>query len=59
MKFSKQLKWLPIALLAVLILTSCAAGNTKFDIDPAGFWMGLWHGLISFVAFIISLLTIM
>jgi hypothetical protein len=55
MKFSKHLKWLPVALLAVLILTSCTAGNTKFDIDPAGFWMGLWHGAITFVAFIISL----
>ena len=46
---------MPIALLAMLFLTSCAAGNEKFDIDPAGFWMGLWHGLISLVAFIISL----
>jgi hypothetical protein len=55
MKFNKQLKWLPIALLAIFLLSSCAAGNQKFDLDPAGFWMGLWHGLISLVTFVISL----
>ena len=55
MKFTKHYKWFPIALIAVLFLTSCAAGNSKFDMDPAGFWMGLWHGFISLVAFIISL----
>jgi hypothetical protein len=55
MKITKHLKWLPIALLAIILLSSCAAGNEKFDIDPAGFWIGLWHGLISLFAFIISL----
>ena len=55
MKITKHLKWLPIALLAILLLSSCAAGNEKFDLDPAGFWIGLWHGLISLFAFIISL----
>ncbi len=55
MKFNKHLKWLPIALLAVVFLTSCTAGNDKFDIDHAGFFMGLWHGFISFFTFIISI----
>ena len=55
MKSAKLLKWLPALLLAVFFLSSCAAGNEKFDLDPAGFWMGLWHGLISLVAFVISL----
>ena len=40
-----------------LILTSCAPGNLKFDMDPAGFWAGLWHGFISLFTFIISLFT--
>jgi hypothetical protein len=44
-----------LAFAAILILTSCAAGNERFDMDPAGFWAGLWHGLISLVTFIISL----
>ena len=55
MKYPGNSKWLPIVLLAVLLLSSCAAGDSKFDLDPAGFWMGLWHGLISLVTFIISI----
>lgn len=55
MKLSKYTKWLAFALLAVLFLSSCAAGNTKFATDAAGFWMGLWHGFISLVTFVISL----
>jgi uncharacterized membrane protein len=55
MKFSKNFKWLAFGLIAVFMLTSCAAGNERFDLDPAGFWMGLWHGIISLVTFVISL----
>ena len=45
------------AFLAVaIILTSCAPGNEKFTAaEPAGFFMGLWHGFISLITFIISL----
>ncbi|MFC2102174.1 hypothetical protein ACFLS7_04195 [Bacteroidota bacterium] len=57
MNYSKLTKWLPLFLIGVLFLTSCAPGNEKFDIDPAGFWMGLWHGFISFFTFIMSLFT--
>jgi hypothetical protein len=28
--------------------------NEKFDVAPAGFWAGLWHGFISLFTFIIS-----
>lgn len=55
MKFTKFLKWLPMAVVAMIVLSSCAAGNEKFDLDPAGFWMGLWHGFITLVTFVISL----
>lgn len=41
--------------LILLVLSSCAPGNERFDADPAGFWAGLWHGFISLVTFIISL----
>lgn len=43
-------RWLPVA--GVLLLTACAAGvNTQLDVPSseglvAGFWRGLWHGLI-------------
>lgn len=48
------------ALGAVLLLTSCAAGsNPEIDTgeDPAGFLLGLWHGFIILVTFVISLFT--
>nr|NQU92633.1 hypothetical protein [Bacteroidota bacterium] len=51
----KKSKWLLIAVVAMFLLSSCAAGNEKFDIDPAGFWMGLWHGFITLFTFIIGL----
>jgi len=51
----KNFKWLHLFVIAVFFLSSCAPGNEKFDIDPAGFFMGLWHGVISFFTFIISL----
>ncbi len=46
----------PFLFLALVIfLSSCAPGNEKFAAEQAGFWMGLWHGFISFFTFIISL----
>jgi hypothetical protein len=49
-----------IGVLAVLMLSACAAGpNEMVDTgpDPAGFWLGLWQGLISPITFLISLFT--
>ena len=48
------------AVLALLTLSACAAGpNVMVDTseDPAGFWLGLWQGLISPITFLISLFT--
>jgi hypothetical protein len=53
---------LALALLAVL-LSACAAGPNPeagaaaADGVVAGFWLGLWHGLIAPVAFVVSLFT--
>ena len=48
----------------VLLLAACAAGiNDNVDIVRpgndvlAGFWRGLWHGIIAPITFIISLFT--
>lgn len=46
--------------VAIVVLLSGCAGpnplvNTPGDYGVAGFWAGLWHGLICFVAFVISL----
>jgi len=59
----KHLLLISFAILAVLLLTGCAAGtNPTVDVldadgKSAGFWLGLWHGLISVVTFIISLFS--
>ncbi len=57
MNTKKIIRWLPLFILALVILTSCAPGNEIFDVDPAGFFMGLWHGFISLFTFFISLFT--
>jgi hypothetical protein len=44
---------------ALLVLAACAAGpNNVATVNAphiAGFWLGLWHGLISPITFVISL----
>src|SRR5215207_2270154 len=48
-----------LIIAAVLVLAGCAAGpNTVAQAnepDAAGFWLGLWQGLISPITFLISL----
>ena len=40
----------------MFLLASCAAGDIQFTSEsPAGFWFGLWHGVISFISLIIHL----
>ena len=59
----KRLFFISIAILAMLLLTGCVAGtNPTVDVlddegKSAGFWSGLWHGVISPVTFIISLFS--
>jgi hypothetical protein len=55
---------LATAIGLALLLAACAAGiNDNVDaVRPdnevlAGFWRGLWHGIISPITFIISLFT--
>ena len=49
-----------LALALLLLVGACAAGpNPGVDVgpDPAGFWLGLWQGLISPITFVVSLFT--
>ena len=49
-----------VVALVTLAAAGCAPGpNPLVDTgpDPAGFWLGLWHGLITPVTFVISLFT--
>jgi hypothetical protein len=52
-----------LAVTMLLVLSACApGGNPSVDTpnpegDVAGFWLGLWHGIIAPVTFVISLFT--
>lgn len=52
-----------IFIVLVFVLSSCVAGPNTLEKTPneegkiAGFWKGLWHGLISPITFIISIFT--
>jgi len=59
-----SMRWILVPVLVVLAvgLASCAAGpNSQQGLpdggDVAGFWLGLWHGFIAPVSFVISLFT--
>jgi hypothetical protein len=52
-----------LVLLVVIVMAGCAPGMNEL-VSPrtatgntAGFWLGLWHGVISPVTFVISLFT--
>lgn len=56
--------WVVVVLLIVAVLVSaCAAspnelrGTEDDDGDVAGFWLGIWHGVIAPFAFIVSLFS--
>lgn len=50
-----------ILIMLLLVLAACAAGpNPQLgeeaeDGSVAGFWLGLWHGIIAPITFIVSL----
>ena len=60
---SKGLRWVLLAAVLVLVLAACTAGaNPSVDVPSAegevtGFWLGLWHGIIVPITFIISLFS--
>ncbi len=59
----KKITFLIILLSIMVLLSACAAGPNELrntpdeDGDVAGFWKGIWHGLISPITFIISLFS--
>ena len=50
-----------LMMLIVVLMVSCTAVPVEItkcvSEKPVGFWMGLWHGLIAPITFIISLFT--
>jgi predicted small secreted protein len=52
---------LALVLVGAILLAGCAPGpNDAAGVsgpDVAGFWLGLWHGIIAPITFVISLFT--
>lgn len=47
---------LAVAGLAAIMLASCTAGDPQFSAEtPAGFWHGLWHGMISLIMLVVGI----
>ncbi len=45
-----------LSLLGLVVWSACAPGNARFTAEtPAGFWVGLWHGIIALITFVIGL----
>jgi hypothetical protein len=59
MKKTHRLAYVVLLCCALLALTACAAGpnDVARPGEGAGFWLGLWQGLISPITFIVSLFT--
>ncbi len=55
---NKRLIAVGIVLIIAVIALSCAPGNERWQWgNKAGFWAGIWHGLIIIITFIVSLFT--
>ena len=60
---TKSRRWVLLSVALLLVLSACAAGanpavdTPSADGDLAGFWLGLWQGIIVPIAFIISLFS--
>ncbi len=59
----KRIIWLGCLLVLFIVLSNCAPGPNTVEKTAdeegriAGFWRGLWHGLISPITFVISVFT--
>ncbi len=59
----KKMTFVIILMSIMVLLSACAAGPNELrntpdeDGEVAGFWKGIWHGLISPITFVISLFS--
>jgi hypothetical protein len=53
------MKRLLLLLAAGLALVGCLANGNVYEssLSPPGFWLGLWHGIVAPLSFVISLFT--
>ncbi len=51
----RKLQTPAVLVLGGALLAACAAGDARFTADePAGFWFGLWHGMIALVTLVLG-----
>jgi hypothetical protein len=59
----KTVSYLGLFLILILVFSSCVPGPNDAEKTPnregkiAGFWKGIWHGLLAPITFIISIFT--
>lgn len=46
-----------LGLATLLVVAGCVAGDARFEVAPAGFWHGLWHGIIAPVMLVVELFS--
>jgi hypothetical protein len=56
---NRHYRFITFVVIVMLLLTACAATQSPVSPDGAvaGFWLGLWHGFIAPITFIISLFS--
>jgi len=58
MKHKKLILVLILLIALPVLLTGCAPGDGRYDADnPAGFFWGLWHGVIAWITFFMGVFT--
>lgn len=55
---NRRMQWVGAFALVLLAVAGCAAGDARYTPeDPAGFWTGLWHGMISIVTLVVGIFS--
>lgn len=54
---TKKLAALLGLIILIVFLIGCAPNNEKYVSEAAGFWAGLWHGLICIITFVVGLFS--
>lgn len=55
----RRLALIGVTTATLIVTAACAAGPNEYagGVAAAGFWSGLWHGLISPITFLVSLFS--
>ena len=57
---NKTVRTITLVAITTVLLSACTAGTNTAAVvadGGAGFWLGLWHGIIAPITFVISLFT--